>query len=80
VAALSDIAFAFAQLDRTGDEAIYQSQQPALKYENVLAAAQDRLSDNYKDSRLVLADMNRAVLNAALDNYPPAASTQGSTN
>ncbi|MGG6241761.1 hypothetical protein ACQ4N7_24305 [Nodosilinea sp. AN01ver1] len=69
VAALSGIAFAFAQSGRTGDEGTYQSELPAPNYENVLAAAQDRLSGNYEDSRLVLADVGRSVLNNEAYRY-----------
>ena len=61
-AALSGIAFALAQSGRTGDEGTYQSEQPGPNYENVLAVAQDRLSGNYEDSRLVLSDVSKAVL------------------
>ena len=41
---------------------MYQSENPAPNYENVIAAAQDRLSGNYQDSRLVLDDVARSVL------------------
>ncbi|HZG39453.1 MAG TPA: hypothetical protein VEZ50_12295, partial [Nodosilinea sp.] len=69
VAALSGVAFAFAQSGRTGDEGTYQSELPAPNYENVLAAAQDRLSGNYEDSRLVLTDVGRSVLNNEAYRY-----------
>ena len=62
VVALSGVAFAFAQSGRVGTEGIYQSDTPAPNYENVIAAAQDRLSGNYQDSRLVLDDVARSVM------------------
>jgi hypothetical protein len=60
--ALTGVAFALAQSGRTGTEGIYQSDTPAPNYENVIAAAQDKLSGNYQDSRLVLDDVARSVL------------------
>jgi hypothetical protein len=62
LAALSGVAFAMAQSGRVGNEGVYQSENPAPNYENVIAAAQDRLSGNYQDSRLVLDDVARSVL------------------
>ena len=62
LAALTGVAFAMAQSGRVGNEGIYQSENPAPNYENVIAAAQDRLSGNYQDSRLVLDDVARSVL------------------
>jgi len=62
VAALTGVAFALAQSGRVGTEGVYQSDTPAPNYENVIAAAQDRLSGNYQDSRLVLDDVARSVL------------------
>ena len=62
VAALTGVAFALAQNGRVGNTGVYQSQNPAPNYENVIAAAQDRLSGNYQDSRLVLDDVARSVL------------------
>jgi hypothetical protein len=62
VVALTGVAFALAQAGRVGTEGIYQSDTPAPNYENVIAAAQDRLSGNYQDSRLVLDDVARSVL------------------
>jgi hypothetical protein len=62
VVALSGVAFAFAQAGRVGDEGVYQSDTPSPNYENVLAAGQERLSGNYQDSRLVLDDVARSVL------------------
>jgi hypothetical protein len=62
LAALTGVAFALAQSGRVGTEGVYQSENPAPNYENVIAAAQDRLSGNYQDSRLVLDDVARSVL------------------
>ena len=62
VVALTGVAFALAQAGRVGDEGVYQSDTPTPNYENVIAAAQDRLSGNYQDSRLVLDDVARSVL------------------
>ena len=62
LAALTGVAFALAQSGRVGNEGVYQSENPAPNYENVIAAAQDRLSGNYQDSRLVLDDVARSVL------------------
>jgi hypothetical protein len=62
LAALTGVAFAMAQSSRVGNEGVYQSENPAPNYENVIAAAQDRLSGNYQDSRLVLDDVARSVL------------------
>ncbi|MBD2428419.1 hypothetical protein [Phormidium sp. FACHB-1136] len=60
--ALSGVAFALAQSGRVGNTGVYQSQNPGPNLDNVLSAAQDRLSGNYQDSRLVLEDVQRSVL------------------
>ena len=60
--ALCGVAFAFAQSARVGSEGTYQSQSPGPNLDNVLAAGQHRLDGNYHDSRLVLEDVARSVL------------------
>jgi hypothetical protein len=45
-----------------GTEGTYQSENPGPNYDNVLAAASERLDGNYHDSRLVLEDVERSVL------------------
>jgi hypothetical protein len=62
VAALAGVAFALAQSGRMGTEGTYQSENPGPNYDNVLAAASERLDGNYHDSRLVLEDVERSVL------------------
>jgi hypothetical protein len=62
VVAVAGVAFAFAQAGRVGNEGTYQSDTPAPNYENVIAAASQRLDGNYHDSRLVLEDVQRSVL------------------
>jgi hypothetical protein len=60
--ALCGVAFALAQSGRMGTEGTYQSENPGPNYDNVLAAANERLDGNYNDSRLVLEDVERSVL------------------
>jgi hypothetical protein len=60
--ALAGVAFAFAQSGRMGTEGTYQSENPGPNYDNVLASASERLDGNYNDSRLVLEDVERSVL------------------
>ena len=62
VAALAGVMFAVAQSGRMGTEGTYQSENPGPNYDNVLAAASERLDGNYHDSRLVLEDVERSVL------------------
>ena len=62
VVALAGVAVALAQSGRMGTEGTYQSETPAPNVENVLAAAHERLDGNYHDSRMVLEDVQRSVL------------------
>ncbi|MBD2429214.1 hypothetical protein [Phormidium sp. FACHB-1136] len=62
VVALCGVAFAVAQSARVGTEGTYQSQTPGPNLDNVLAAGQHRLDGNYHDSRLVLEEVQRSVL------------------
>jgi hypothetical protein len=62
VVAMAGVMFAFAQSSRVGTEGTYQSENPGPNLDNVLAAASERLEGNYNDSRLVLEEVQRSVL------------------
>ncbi|QQE67463.1 hypothetical protein GFS31_41760 (plasmid) [Leptolyngbya sp. BL0902] len=62
VVAVAGVVVALAQSARVGTEGIYQSQTPGPNVDNVLAAGQSRMEGNYHDSRMVLEDVARSVL------------------
>ena len=62
VVAVAGVLFALAQSARVGTEGTYQSENPGPNLDNVLAAAHERLDGNYHDSRMVLEDVGRSVL------------------